>query len=109
MWWLFPPDRLEGVMKDCKAVFDVRELEGEGGGIKILQRVCAGFYFPEIYCRMLSVGADEQEGEVMFVPSGWYHQVVNIDFVSLRYAQSIICFLVTPSLRFIRLHSDGEE
>lgn len=60
-WWLFPPDRLER-LKDRHGdfVFDVRTLEDEGGGIQLIQ----------------------QEGQVIFVPSGWYHQVQNLDFVS---------------------------
>lgn len=61
-WWLFPPDRLDGVKdKHGDLVFDVRQLAGEGGGIQIIQ----------------------QEGQVIFVPSGWYHQVENLDFVSV--------------------------
>ncbi|KAK1921067.1 hypothetical protein DB88DRAFT_513800 [Papiliotrema laurentii] len=59
LWWFFPPDQLERV-KDSRGelVFDVREMEEEGGGIKVVQ----------------------EEGEVIFVPSGWHHQVVNLDF-----------------------------
>ncbi|WWC90364.1 uncharacterized protein L201_005297 [Kwoniella dendrophila CBS 6074] len=59
VWWLFPPDQLDRVKDEHgELVFDVRELEDEGGGIKVLQ----------------------QEGEIIFVPSGWHHQVVNLDF-----------------------------
>jgi hypothetical protein len=40
VWWLFPPDRLEGLKdRNGEFVFDVRELEGEGGGMKVLQEV----------------------------------------------------------------------
>lgn len=60
-WWLFPPDRLDGLKdRHGEFVFDIRTLEGEGRGIQIIQ----------------------QEGEVIFMPSGWYHQVENLDFVS---------------------------
>jgi len=40
LWWFFPPDRL-GPVKDKhgELVFDVRDLDGEGGGIKVLQEV----------------------------------------------------------------------
>ncbi|WVQ79765.1 hypothetical protein IAT38_001865 [Cryptococcus sp. DSM 104549] len=61
LWWFFPPgEESLGKVRDERGelVFDVRGLDGEGGGIKVLQ----------------------EEGEVMFVPSGWHHQVVNLDF-----------------------------
>lgn len=40
LWWFFPPDQLERV-KDSRGelVFDVREMEEEGGGIKVVQEV----------------------------------------------------------------------
>ena len=40
-WYFFPPERLMGVTgKDGDMVFDVRELEAEGGGIRVIQEVC---------------------------------------------------------------------
>ena len=39
MWWFFPPDRLDRVKVHGELVFDVRELKGEGGGIKVVQEV----------------------------------------------------------------------
>ncbi|RXK36933.1 hypothetical protein M231_05766 [Tremella mesenterica] len=63
IWWLFPPSSLPFLKgKNGEVPFDIREkdsdLEVEAlGTIKILQ----------------------QEGEILFVPSGWYHQVVNVD------------------------------
>ncbi|ODN92127.1 hypothetical protein L198_05799 [Cryptococcus wingfieldii CBS 7118] len=59
VWWLFPPDRLDKIKdQNGELYFDVRDLEDEGEAIKVLQ----------------------QEGEIIFVPSGWHHQVLNIDF-----------------------------
>lgn len=60
VWWLFPP----GVEKDLvdrhgNLLFDIRGHPNASKGVKILQ----------------------EEGEVLFVPSGWHHQVVNVDFV----------------------------
>lgn len=40
-------------------LFDIRGHPNASKGVKILQ----------------------EEGEVLFVPSGWHHQVVNVDFV----------------------------
>jgi hypothetical protein len=40
VWWLFPPDRMQGVRQAGGGLtFDVRCLEVEGGGIKVLQEV----------------------------------------------------------------------
>ncbi|WVQ95261.1 hypothetical protein IAU59_002356 [Kwoniella sp. CBS 9459] len=73
VWWLFPPDRLDAVKdRHGELVFDVRELEREGGGVKILQG----------------------EGEIIFVPSGWHHQVVNLNFcISINHN-----FFASPTL-----------
>ena len=38
-WWLFPPDKVEGLKKNGELVFDVRELPDEGNGIKVIQEV----------------------------------------------------------------------
>nr|KIR49488.1 hypothetical protein I312_01645 [Cryptococcus bacillisporus CA1280] len=76
MWWLFPPDKL-GRVKDenGELVFDVRHLEGEGGAMKVLQ----------------------EEGEIIFIPSGWHHQVVNLDFcISINHN-----FFASPTLPHI--------
>nr|ODN86252.1 hypothetical protein L203_04370 [Cryptococcus depauperatus CBS 7841] len=59
IWWIFPPGRLDRARdKEGNLVFDVRTIPDEGGGIKVLQ----------------------EEGEIMFIPSGWHHQVLNISF-----------------------------
>ncbi|OCF35815.1 hypothetical protein I316_02308 [Kwoniella heveanensis BCC8398] len=73
VWWLFPPDRLDAVKdRHGELVFDVRELKDEGGALKILQ----------------------EEGEIIFVPSGWHHQVVNLDFcISINHN-----FFASPTL-----------
>ena len=40
MWWFFPPDRLDQVKdKNGELIFDVREIQGEGGAIKVVQEV----------------------------------------------------------------------
>ncbi|KAL7422608.1 hypothetical protein Q5752_003256 [Cryptotrichosporon argae] len=67
VWWLFPPG---DEPRDARGetVFDVRAAGGLGGGVN--NDGCGGF-------KVL-----QEEGEVIFVPSGWYHQVVNVDFCS---------------------------
>lgn len=41
MWWLFPPreEVWARILKNGEPVFDVRDLSGEGGGIKVVQYV----------------------------------------------------------------------
>ncbi|EIW68489.1 hypothetical protein TREMEDRAFT_32435, partial [Tremella mesenterica DSM 1558] len=78
IWWLFPPSSLLFLKgKNGEIPFDIREkdldLEVQAlGTIKILQQV----------------------GDILFVPSGWYHQVVNVDFcISINHN-----FLSSPTL-----------
>lgn len=65
VWWLFPPGTETQLREGSGLMFDVRGTEKEQLGVKIVQ----------------------EEGEVIFVPSGWHHQVVNIDFVSFVFVQ----------------------
>ena len=44
VWWLFPPDRVHRVLENGEPIFDVREVENEGGGIKVFQEVCLTFF-----------------------------------------------------------------
>lgn len=60
MWWFFPPGTEAKLRERNGLMFDVRGTDREALGIKIIQ----------------------EEGEVIFVPSGWHHQVANLDFVS---------------------------
>lgn len=60
VWWLFPPGAEAQLKHRGQLMFDVRGTEQAALAVKIVQ----------------------EEGEVLFVPSGWHHQVVNVDFVS---------------------------
>lgn len=65
-WWLIPPEyadlfRIRTGSEDV--VFDIRDLDEDVWQGKVLVVV-------------------QEAGETIFVPSGWYHQVENLDFVS---------------------------
>ncbi|KAK7689646.1 hypothetical protein QCA50_007439 [Cerrena zonata] len=64
-WWLFPPDQTRYLfMKHRKmSVYDVRNVDTKD--------------FPEFHLARPIV-VEQDEGETIFVPSGWYHQVENI-------------------------------
>lgn len=66
IWWLVPPENTDIVWTQpggTEVVFDLRELDETLWRDKVLQVV-------------------QEAGETIFVPSGWYHQVQNLDFVS---------------------------
>lgn len=68
-WWLIPPEHTDIVWTrpgGNEVVFDLRELDETLWRGKVLQVV-------------------QEAGETIFVPSGWYHQVENLDFVSGRH------------------------
>ena len=74
MWWFFPPDRLARVKdRHGDLVFDVRQLEDEGGAIKILQKVrsaCrAGRARPRERMRLMAGGRGDLR-PVGVAPSG---------------------------------------
>lgn len=75
VWWLFPPGTETDLMEGDNLMFDVRGDRGRRG-VKILQ----------------------DEGEVIFVPSGWHHQVVNVDFVSGSQCALTAVYLHQPQL-----------
>jgi hypothetical protein len=77
LWWLFPPGT-EKVLVDSRGelLFDVRE-------------------HPDL--ATLGTLVLQAEGEVIFVPSGWHHQVLNLDFcVSINHN-----FFAAPTLAMV--------
>lgn len=65
-WWLIPPEhtelfRVRNSGEDV--IFDIREVD-------------KALWKDKVFV------VEQQAGETIFVPSGWYHQVENLDFVS---------------------------
>ena len=67
MWWFFPPDRLDRVKVDGELVFDVRELEGEGGVIKVVQEVRCSLSQPRSSAVVLLI-LDNRKGRSYLSP-----------------------------------------
>ncbi|TFY68415.1 hypothetical protein EVJ58_g1026 [Rhodofomes roseus] len=67
-WWLFPPEQTtfllrKGAEEHLETAFDVRHVNPDE--------------FPG-YSQATPVIVEQKDGETIFVPSGWYHQVENI-------------------------------
>jgi hypothetical protein len=72
-WWLIPPEDTELFLTRSGGedlVFDVREVD-------------------EVLWKGKVLVVEQQAGETIFVPSGWHHQVENLDFVS-SYSSHVI-------------------
>ncbi|KAI0695229.1 hypothetical protein BC835DRAFT_1273609 [Cytidiella melzeri] len=73
-WWLFPPEQTAFLFVRGGrnvTVHDVRKVDDRD--------------FPE-YCKTTPFVVDQVEGETIFVPSGWYHQVENLtDCISINH------------------------
>ncbi|KAI0077514.1 Clavaminate synthase-like protein [Panus rudis PR-1116 ss-1] len=66
-WWLFPPEQTPYLfMKNRNVnVYDIRKVDEED--------------FPDIR-KAKPIVVEQEAGETIFVPSGWYHQVENLTF-----------------------------
>ncbi|CDO69502.1 hypothetical protein BN946_scf184785.g7 [Trametes cinnabarina] len=75
-WWLFPPEQTplllrKGGEEHLETVYDVRDVDPA--------------QFPQ-FVRAQPVIIEQGPGETIFVPSGWYHQVVNLtDCISINH------------------------
>ncbi|CCM05320.1 uncharacterized protein FIBRA_07534 [Fibroporia radiculosa] len=67
-WWLFPPEQTRWLMKKGRE---------EHGETAYDVRTADPHEFPELG-RANPIIVEQEEGETIFVPSGWYHQVENL-------------------------------
>ncbi|KER30657.1 hypothetical protein T265_13145 [Opisthorchis viverrini] len=58
-WWFFPPGEETKLKRNGRVPNDIRNIQLDNGDINYVQ-------------------IDQHPGQVVFVPSGWYHQVVNL-------------------------------
>ncbi|KAG8831819.1 hypothetical protein FRC17_002524 [Serendipita sp. 399] len=78
-WWLFPPEVTQYITKpNGETIGDTLLLLGEGEA-EDQQRTIEGWpNWPIAQAKMVII--EQEEGETIFVPSGWYHQVLNLTF-----------------------------
>ncbi|KAH8077755.1 Clavaminate synthase-like protein [Cristinia sonorae] len=64
-WWLFPPDQTLHLFMDGRSMvpYDARTVDQEK--------------FPNFH-KTTPIVVEQNDGETIFVPSGWYHQVENL-------------------------------
>ncbi|KAG8831773.1 hypothetical protein FS842_005227 [Serendipita sp. 407] len=78
-WWLFPPEVTQYITKpNGETIGDDNLLRDTGDAETVYATVEGWPNWPIAREKMIVV--EQEEGESIFVPSGWYHQVLNLTF-----------------------------